>query len=156
MSDELTHIDGDGNAHMVDVGAKEATRRVAVAEAVVTMSEPTRQAFFGGELPKGEALATARLAGIMGAKRTPDLIPLCHPIQLTSVEVSIEQVSAGARIVATTETVGKTGVEMEAMTAVAVAALTVYDMVKGVERGVQIEAVRLLSKRGGKSGEWER
>lgn len=156
MNDELTHLDDEGNARMVDVGAKQPTHRVAVAEALVVMSPDTADAFFGGTLPKGDALATARVAGIMGAKRTPDLIPLCHPIELTAVSVHVEPANVGARIVATTETFGKTGVEMEAMTAVAVAALTVYDMVKGIERGVRIQDVRLLSKRGGKSGEWNR
>lgn len=156
MNDELTHLDEEGNARMVDIGGKQPTHRVAVAEALVVMSPATAEAFFGGTLPKGDALATARVAGIMGAKRTPDLIPLCHPIELTAVSVHLETADVGARIVATTETLGKTGVEMEAMTAVAVAALTVYDMVKGIERGVHIQNVRLLSKRGGKSGEWIR
>lgn len=156
MSDELSHLDDDGNARMVNIGAKADTSRIAIAEALVTMSEPTAEAFFGGTLPKGDAIATARIAGIMAAKRTPDLIPLCHPLELTSVEISVARVSGGARIVATTETVGKTGVEMEAMTAVSVAALTVYDMVKGLEKGVEITAIRLLEKRGGKSGPWTR
>jgi len=156
LSEELSHLDDDGNARMVNIGAKADSARVAIAEAVVLMSEPTAAAFFGGTLPKGDAIATARIAGIMAAKRTPDLIPLCHPLELTSVEVSVERVSGGARIVATAETVGRTGVEMEAMTAVSVAALTVYDMVKGLEKGVEITAVRLLEKRGGKSGDWVR
>ena len=118
------------------------------------MSESTRVALFGGELPKGDALAAVRLSGIMGAKRTPDLIPLCHPVAITGVEVLVESHSAGARIEATVRTKGQTGVEMEAMTAVSVAALTLYDMVKGVEKGVEIGPLRLLSKSGGRSGTW--
>lgn len=156
MPDELTHLDDDGHVNMVDVGGKPATERNAVAEATVIMATTTADLFFGGELPKGDALATARLAGIIGAKKTPDLIPLCHPIALTAVRVEVQRVDAGARIVATTATVGPTGVEMEAMTAVAVAALSVYDMVKGVERGVEITAIRLLAKSGGRSGDWRR
>ncbi len=156
MPDELTHLDEEGHMHMVDVGAKAATERRATAEATVMMQAATADLLFGGDLPKGDALATARLAGIMGAKKTPDLIPLCHPIALTAVAVEVERVHEGARIVATAATVGSTGVEMEAMTAAAVAALTVYDMVKGVERGVEIGAVRLLEKSGGRSGEWRR
>ena len=156
MPDELTHLDDEGHVHMVDVGSKAATERRAVAEATVRMAPATADLFFGGSLPKGDAMATARLAGIMGAKKTPDLIPLCHPISLTAVSVEIERDEAGLRIVATTATVGSTGVEMEAMTAVSVAALAVYDMVKGVERGVEIRSVRLLEKSGGRSGEWRR
>lgn len=153
---EFTHLDDQGNVHMVDVGSKPETDRRAVAEAIVTMSRGTAEALFGGSLPKGDALATVRLAGIMGAKHTPDLIPLCHPILLTSVTVEVEQVPAGARIVATVRTSGQTGVEMEAMTAASIASLALYDMVKGVERGVEITAVRLLEKEGGRSGRWER
>lgn len=156
MSDELTHLDGDGNMHMVDVGGKQPTERTAVAEAIVQMEPATAELFFGGDLAKGDALAAARLAGIMGAKKTPDLIPLCHPIQLTAVSVEVERTDEGALITATTNTVGVTGVEMEAMTAVSVAALTVYDMVKGVERGVTIKGIRLLEKSGGRSGVWRR
>lgn len=153
---EFTHLDDQGNVHMVDVGSKPETDRRAVAEAIVTMSRGTAEALFGGSLPKGDALATVRLAGIMGAKHTPDLIPLCHPILLTGVTVEVEQVPAGARIVATVRTSGQTGVEMEAMTAASIASLALYDMVKGVERGVEITAVRLLEKEGGRSGRWER
>lgn len=153
---EFPHLTGDGDVHMVDVGSKDVTEREAVAEARVVLSVATADALFGGELPKGDALASVRLAGIMGAKRTPDLIPLCHPLPLTGVEVTVERVPEGVRIQATARTVGRTGVEMEAMTAVAVAALTLYDMVKGVERGVEIGPIRLLSKRGGRSGTWTR
>lgn len=156
MSDELSHLDEEGHVHMVDIGGKPPTERRAVAEATVLMSSSTADRFFGGELPKGDALATARLAGIMGAKKTPDLIPLCHPIALTAVTVEITRIPEGARIVAGTATVGSTGVEMEAMTAVAVSALAVYDMVKGIERGVQLSVIRLLEKSGGKSGDWRR
>lgn len=153
---EFPHLREDGEVHMVDVGQKEITDREAIAECLVTLSQATSEALFGGILPKGDALASIRLAGIMGAKRTPDLIPLCHPLALTGVEVAVEQVEGGARIEAVVRTTGKTGVEMEAMTAVSVAALALYDMVKGVERGVEIGPVRLLSKRGGRSGTWTR
>ena len=139
---------------MVDVGGKDVTQRVARAECTVTMTGPTAEALFGGRLPKGDALASVRLAGIMGAKRTSELIPLCHPIPIDGVTVSVERVDSGARITAIVTTSGRTGVEMEAMTAVTVAALALYDMVKGVERGVEIGRVRLLHKSGGRSGEW--
>ncbi len=153
---EFTHLDDDGHVHMVEVGGKEPTKREAVAEALVTMSDATTESLFGGTLPKGDALASIRLAGIMAAKRTPDLIPLCHPIALTGVDVEVERTDDGARILATVRTTGRTGVEMEAMTAASVAALALYDMVKGVERGVEVSSVRLLLKDGGKSGRWER
>ncbi|NOY55592.1 MAG: cyclic pyranopterin monophosphate synthase MoaC [Actinobacteria bacterium] len=156
MSEEFTHLDEQGHVHMVDVGDKQVTDRVAMAEAVVHMTSETRGKLFGGELPKGDALATARLAGIMAAKRTADLIPLCHPLSLTSVSVEVSEYDEGARVEARVQTRDRTGVEMEAMTAVAVAALALYDMVKGVERGVEITGVRLLSKSGGRSGEWRR
>jgi cyclic pyranopterin phosphate synthase len=157
MSDrELTHLDQRGEARMVDIGDKEPSDRVAVAEGLVRMTPELVSRIFEDELPKGDAAAIARVAGIMGAKRTPDLIPLCHPIPLTGVEVSLEPVADAVRIVATVSTTSRTGVEMEAMTAVSVAALTIYDMVKGVERGVTIERVRLLEKKGGKSGRWVR
>ena len=156
MADEpqLTHLDSEGQAHMVDVAHKDVTERRAVAEGLVLMSAETAELLFGGELPKGDALATARIAGIMAAKRTSELVPLCHPLMLTGVTVDIEQIDGGARITATTTTSERTGVEMEAMTAVGVAALTLYDMVKSVERGVQIGSIRLLEKSGGRSGEW--
>lgn len=153
---DLTHLDDEGRARMVDVAGKEATRREAEAEAIVSMAEATRDALFAGELPKGDAVAVARVAGIMAAKRTPDLIPLCHPLPLSHVAVDVERIDAGARVVATVATTAPTGVEMEAMTAAAVAAVTLYDMVKGVERGVEIGPVRLLRKTGGRSGEWRR
>lgn len=155
MSDApLTHLTESGEVYMVDVGSKEETHRRAVAEAVVNMPVALADRFFGGDLPKGDALASVRLAGIMAAKRTPDLIPLAHPIGLDSVEVTIEPHESGVRIEARCSLRGRTGVEMEALTAVSVAALTLYDMVKSVERGVTIGPVRLLSKEGGRSGAW--
>lgn len=141
---------------MVDVGGKELTDRTATAEALVLMSDQTTETLFGDTLDKGDALAAARLAGIMGAKRTAELIPLCHPISISSVNVEVVKIAGGARIEATVTTNGRTGVEMEAMTAVSVAALTLYDMVKGVEKGVQVGSVRLIHKAGGRSGEWRR
>ncbi len=153
---EFPHLTDDGDVHMVDVSAKPVTSRVAVAECLVTLAPDTSNALFGGTLPKGDALASVRVAGIMGAKRTPDLIPLCHPILLSGVSLEIERTETGATITATVTTSGQTGVEMEAMTAVSVAALALYDMVKGVERGVEIGPVRLVHKSGGRSGEWNR
>ena len=153
---ELTHIDEAGEAHMVDVGDKAVTRRVAVAEGVVAMSPDLVEKFFSGDLPKGDAAAVARVAGILGAKKTAELIPLCHPLPLDSVEISLRRGGHGVTVTATVSTTGRTGVEMEAMTAVATTALTIYDMVKGVERGVTIEAVRLRMKEGGRTGTWER
>jgi len=157
MSDqEFTHLNEAGEVHMVDVSGKEITDRVAVAEGLVVMSPDLATRFFSGDLPKGDAAAVARVAGIAGAKRTADLIPLCHPIPLTGAEVTLESVGHGVRITATVSTTGQTGVEMEAMMAVSTAALTIYDMIKGAERGVTIEFVRLLRKTGGRSGEWHR
>ncbi len=158
MGDEprLTHLNQAGEAHMVDVGAKSETEREAVAEGVVVMSPELANRFMGGDLPKGDAAAVARIAGILGAKKTSDLIPLCHPLALTGVEVDLEQSGRGIRVLATVRTTGRTGVEMEAMTAVAIASLAIYDMVKGVERGVTVESIGLVSKTGGKSGTWER
>jgi cyclic pyranopterin phosphate synthase len=153
---ELTHLNEAGEVHMVDVGEKAATDREAVAEGFVTVSPELADRFLAGDLPKGDAAAVARVAGIMGAKRTADLIPLCHPIPLTGVEVALERSGRGIRVLATVRTTGRTGVEMEAMTAVAVAALTIYDMVKSVERGVTIESIGLLRKSGGRSGTWEK
>lgn len=156
MAERLTHTDDEGRVHMVDVAGKDLTHRVATAEAIVVMSKDSAEALFGGTLPKGDAPATARVAGIMAAKKTPELIPLCHPIALTSVQVDIEPCDDGARVVATCETVARTGVEMEAMTAASVAALTIYDMVKGIQRDVSVRDVQLISKQGGKSGSWTR
>lgn len=152
----LTHLNESGEVHMVDVSAKDTTRRVAVAEATVRMPESLARRFFEGDLPKGDAAALARIAGIMGAKRTSELIPLCHPIRIDGVEVSLDGVGHGIRITATVATTDKTGVEMEAITAASIAAIAIYDMVKSIERGVSIESVRLLEKTGGNSGDWTR
>ncbi|MBI5106775.1 MAG: cyclic pyranopterin monophosphate synthase MoaC [Solirubrobacterales bacterium] len=143
---------------MVDVGAKETTARRAVARAVVRMSPQTAALVQAGDAPKGDVLGTARLAGVMAAKRTGELIPLCHPIGLDHVDVdgTVDAATGTVTLVATASVTARTGVEMEAMTAAAVAALTVYDMVKGVERGVRVEAVELLEKSGGRSGTWRR
>ena len=143
---------------MVDVSAKPATARRAVAEAFVTLEQETLTAIIDGQTTKGDVLTVAEMAGVMGAKRTSELIPLCHPIPLTDlvVEITPERAASGLRIRATAATVAPTGVEMEALTAASVAALTVYDMVKGVDRGAVIREVRLLEKSGGKSGEWRR
>jgi cyclic pyranopterin phosphate synthase len=155
---DLSHLDEDGNARMVDVSAKPVTQRTAVATAVVRMSAATAAALADGRLPKGDALAVARVAGIMAAKRTPDLIPLCHPIGLTSVTVGIDvDVAAGtAAVTATTATTDQTGVEMEALVAAGVAAFTLYDMIKGIERDASIDRVAVDRKTGGASGDWQR
>ena len=156
MPDRLTHLDADGTARMVDVAGKPVTDRRAVARAVVRMRPETAAAVAAGDAPKGDVIAVARIAGIQGAKRTGELIPLCHPIGLDAVDVDAElDVAAGTlTLTATARVTARTGVEMEAMTAASVAALTVYDMVKGLERGVRIEAVELLEKTGGRSGTW--
>lgn len=156
MNDRLTHLDDSGQARMVDVGGKDVTERTAVAECTVRMADTTADLLFSGGLAKGDALAVARVAGIQGAKSTPQLVPLCHPLALTSVAVDIERVAEGARVTVTVRVAGQTGVEMEAMTGASIAALTLYDMIKGVERGAFIDGVRLLSKSGGKSGDWRR
>ncbi len=153
---EMNHLDDQGNVHMVDVGAKATTQRVAVAEALVIMAVATADKLFGGDLPKGDALATVRIAAIQATKQTPALIPLCHPISLNRVEVTIDRTTQGARIEVLCGVDARTGVEMEAMTGASVAALTLYDMIKGIDRGASIQSVRLLSKSGGKSGEWTR
>jgi cyclic pyranopterin phosphate synthase len=153
---ELTHLDDEGQARMVDVSGKPVTARRAAAEAVVTLSADTRRALFAGDLPKGDARAVARIAAILGAKRTPDLIPLCHPLELDAIEVDVEEVEAGARVEVRVSTAGRTGVEMEAMTGAALGAVALYDMVKGLDRGAEIGPVRLLHKSGGRSGEWRR
>ncbi len=154
---QLTHFDDQGRAVMVDVGGKAETQRVAVARGHIRMRPETLEMILTGEAKKGDVLGVARLAGIMGAKRTPDLIPLAHPIALTRVSIEFTAEREHHRIVCTAqaETVGRTGVEMEALTAVSVALLTIYDMCKAVDRGMVIEEVRLLEKRGGKSGHWQ-
>lgn len=156
MVSEFSHLDETGDVRMVDVSAKPETVREAIAESFVTLSPEVRRALFSGRLPKGDALASVRLAAIMAAKKTPELIPLCHPLPLTGITVTVEEVGPGARIVTTVSTTARTGVEMEAMTAAAVGALALYDMVKGLDKGVEIGPVRLLRKSGGKSGTWER
>lgn len=156
MNDGFSHLDAEGSVHMVDVGGKEITQRRAVAEVVVTMDAAVKGRLFAGELPKGDALAMVRLAAIMGAKRTPELVPLCHPISLDAVTVDVEAIDAGARIVVTATVAARTGVEMEAMTGAAIGAVALYDMIKGLDRGAEIGPLRLLSKSGGKSGEWHR
>jgi len=150
---ELTHLDERGQARMVDVGGKEVTQRRAVARALVRMSPATAAAIAAGDAPKGDVLATARIAGIQAAKRTSELIPLCHPLALEKVTVDAEVDAADGLVTITAEArvTARTGVEMEALTAASVAALTVYDMVKGIERGVEIASVALLAKTGGKS-----
>ena len=153
--EKLSHVDESGQARMVDVTEKAATDRVAVAKGRVTMQPATLEMIMAGNAAKGDVLATARLAGVMGAKRTPELIPLCHPLPLTNVAVELEpdEAASAIEITATARVTAKTGVEMEALTAVAVAALTIYDMAKAVDRGMRIESVRLVRKSGGKSGD---
>ena len=154
---KFTHLDGEGNAVMVDVSDKQATQRTATAKGTVTMEPETMALIQAGGVKKGDVLSVAQLAGIMGAKRTPDLIPLCHPLELTSVTVHLvcDPGRNAVDITATCKLKGQTGVEMEALTAVAVAALTVYDMCKAVDRGMKITDVRLVQKAGGKSGTFE-
>ena len=153
-TDVLTHFDAQGQAHMVDVGAKSSTRRIAVATGRIEMLPATLALIASGTAKKGDVLGIARIAGIMGAKKTSELIPLCHPIGLTRVAVEFEVVTADNAVVctATAETIGQTGVEMEALTAVQVALLTIYDMCKAVDRGMTMNGVTLLEKHGGKSG----
>jgi len=154
MAKTLTHIGKRGEARMVDVSAKAATERVAIAEGRVVMSAATLELVLSGNAKKGDVLGAARIAGIMAAKRTSELIPLCHPLALSKVEVEIEldRKLPGLVVRATCKLTGQTGVEMEALTAVSVACLTIYDMVKAVERGMRIEGIHLVEKRGGKSG----
>ncbi len=156
QSDEsgLSHLDARGNACMVDVGGKAETQRVAIASGRIRMSASALDAIRSGEVPKGDVVATARIAGIMAAKKTSELIPLCHPLGLDSVRVEFAFEDDGLRATATASLSGKTGVEMEAMTAVTVALLTIYDMAKAVDKGMVIEGVHLVEKRGGKSGTW--
>ena len=152
---ELTHIDAGGAARMVDVSEKPASARLAIAEGVVRMTPSTLDLVLSGNAKKGDVLGAARIAGIMAAKKTHELIPLCHPLAIAKAEIDIALHGADAlRVRASVKTTGPTGVEMEALTAVAVACLTIYDMIKAVERGVTIEAIRLVEKRGGKSGDY--
>ncbi|MDE1940359.1 MAG: cyclic pyranopterin monophosphate synthase MoaC, partial [Alphaproteobacteria bacterium] len=154
---KLTHLDDDGAARMVDVSDKDAGAREAVAEAVIVLSEEAFAAVASGDAPKGDVLAAARIAGIMAAKKTAELIPLCHTIPLSKAEVAFEMQDEknAIRITATAKTVAQTGVEMEALTAASIAALTIYDMTKAVDKGAVIESVRLLTKSGGKSGPYK-
>jgi cyclic pyranopterin phosphate synthase len=153
---QLSHLDSHGRARMVDVSGKMETSRRAIAESFIRLSRETLNLLRKGRLPKGNALETARLAGIQAAKRTPDLIPLCHPLLLTHVNIEAELGDKGVRFVATVSCKGSTGVEMEALTAASVAALTLYDMVKAVEKGAAIGKIQLLEKSGGKSGLYKR
>lgn len=153
---EFSHLDEAGRAHMVDVGSKETTKRRAVAVGRVSMSPSTAAAIGSGTMPKGDVLAVARVAGIQAAKRTSDLVPLCHPLMLTAVSVELEVDGSGVAITATVETTGQTGVEMEALTAVSVAALTVYDMCKSADKEMEIGAIALVEKTGGRSGTYRR
>ena len=156
MSGEFTHLNESGAARMVDVSAKPATERTAVAEGRVVMGKATLELILSGNARKGDVLGTARVAGIMAAKRTADLIPLCHPLALSKVTLDItpDNKLPGCVVRATVKVTGPTGVEMEALTAVSVACLTIYDMIKAVERGVRIEGIRLIEKQGGKSGHY--
>ena len=156
MAAKLSHIAASGEARMVDVSAKDDTARVAIAEGSVVMAAQTLALILSGDAKKGDVLGAARIAGIMAAKRTHELIPLCHPLLLSKVAVDIEPDAAlpGLRVRAQVKTRGQTGVEMEALTAVSIACLTIYDMAKSADRGMRIEGVRLLEKRGGKSGDW--
>jgi cyclic pyranopterin phosphate synthase len=154
----LTHIGATGEAHMVDVSAKAETSRVALARGQVVMARETLRLAIEGQAKKGDVFAVARVAGIMAAKKTSDLIPLCHPLPLSgvSVEITPDDALPGLRVLAEASVTGKTGVEMEALTAVSVACLTIYDMLKAADRGMRIEGVELVEKRGGKSGDWRR
>ncbi|GAB4571818.1 MAG: cyclic pyranopterin monophosphate synthase MoaC [Rhodothalassiaceae bacterium] len=153
-SPRLSHLDDSGAARMVDVGAKPVTTREAVARAIIVMSPATRALILDGKLAKGDALACARIAGIMAAKRTSDLIPLCHPLPLDAAEIDFSDCPEGLEITALARTSARTGVEMEALSACAMAALTLYDMAKSVERGMRITDLRLVAKTGGRSGAW--
>ena len=156
MAEGFTHLNEEGNARMVDVGDKDTTERVAVAESLISISPEVKKRLFHGELPKGDALGVARIAAIMAAKQTSALVPLCHPIPIDGVEVEIAETDDGARIQVTARTSAKTGIEMEAITAASIGAVALYDMIKGLDRGAEILAVRLLHKSGGNSGEWNR
>lgn len=151
---DLTHLDASGAAHMVDVSAKADTVREAVAEGMISMTPEVIAAMRAGDIKKGDVLGTARIAGIMAAKQTSGLIPLCHPLPISSVSVEFDYTEAGVRVETRVRTAGKTGVEMEALTAASIALLTIYDMAKAMDKGMVIGPVRLLAKSGGKSGDW--
>ncbi len=152
---ELTHLDAQGKARMVDIGAKAESQRVAVAEGRIAMSPVALAAIRDGAVPKGDVLAAARIAGIMAAKKTAELIPLCHPLALTAVTVDFAIEADAVRVTASAALTGRTGVEMEALTATSVALLTIYDMAKALDKGMVISGLRLIEKRGGKSGDWK-
>ena len=152
---DLTHLDAHGNARMVDVGSKAATQRLAIASGRIRMSAEALAAIRDGAVPKGDVLAAARIAGIMAAKKTAELIPLCHPLVLDTVGLDFSFEDGALRVSATAALTGKTGVEMEALTAASVALLTIYDMAKALDKGMVIEDLRLIEKRGGKSGDWK-
>lgn len=153
----LTHLDNKGQARMVDISAKNITERVAIASGIIKMQSQTLELIMDGKLPKGDVLATARIAGIMAAKKTSDLIPMCHPLSLSSVELDISpNGDSSLKIIATAKLDGKTGVEMEALTAVSIAALTLYDMAKAVDKSMSIHDIQLEHKSGGKSGSYDR
>ncbi|MCZ8369411.1 MAG: cyclic pyranopterin monophosphate synthase MoaC [Porphyrobacter sp.] len=152
---KLTHLDESGAARMVDVGGKPATARRAVASGRIAMSAEALAAIRAGDVPKGDVLGTARIAGMMAAKRTGDLIPLCHPLGLEAVDIDFTYEANAIRAIATASLTGKTGVEMEAMTATSIALLTIYDMAKAIDKGMVISEVRLIAKTGGKSGDWK-
>lgn len=154
MADRLTHLDEGGNARMVDIGGKAATRRTAVASGVISMSGTALEAIRAGNVKKGDVLATARIAGIMAAKKTGELIPLCHPLPIDAVNVDFNFEQGAVRVTATASIEAKTGVEMEAITAVSVALVTIYDMAKALDKGMVIGGIRLIAKDGGKSGRW--
>jgi len=154
--DDLNHLDEHGHVRMVDVGDKPVTQRSAIAVATLDMDASTTTRLFTGDLPKGDALATVRIAAIQAAKRTSDLIPLCHPLPISAVDVEITETESGAAIRVNVSVNDRTGVEMEAMTAAAVGALTMYDMIKGIDRGARISSVEVVAKAGGRSGAWER
>ncbi len=156
MSEKLTHLREDGSAHMVDVSDKAVTKRVATAQAVFNTREDVVPMLMTGNLPKGEALGTARIAGIMAAKRTWELVPLCHPLPISKVSVDFTAQESSVIVTAQVTTKGVTGVEMEALTAASVAALTLYDMVKAVDKGASVTDIQVLAKSGGKSGDWTR
>ena len=151
---KLTHLDEDGAAHMVDVSEKQVTRRSATAEGRILMTSDALVAITQGDLPKGDAIAAARIAGIMAAKKTGELIPLCHPLGLEAVKIEFHPEDDAIRVVATASLNGKTGVEMEALTAASVALLTLYDMGKALDKAMRIDGIRLIAKTGGKSGDW--
>ena len=150
----LTHLDEHGNARMVDIGGKAASQRIAIAAGHIAMSSAALAAIRSGDAPKGDVLAAARIAGIMAAKKTADLIPLCHPVALDAVTLDFAFEAGAIRVTATVSLTGRTGVEMEALTAISIALLTIYDMVKALDKAMVINGIRLLEKRGGKSGDW--